>query len=131
MFSHTNEAQTWSYSLAAIGYKQNASTSYQVGAEVTQNEINISLGVWYRGNADFNNMNAVSVTLSFNLTGRDNNRDRIRAGFAQDAQVGNNGYSYTAGSSELGIVWDHSSYNQEADNPCKPRISSQSACPIR
>ncbi len=131
LYTYTNPEQTWSISLGAIGYQQANHSSYQVGTEITQNQFDVSLGLWYRGSVNFKDMNTVSVTLSFNLTGRDNDRDKIRVGLAHDAQIGNNNYSYTAGSSELGFVWDHSSYNQSSENPCKPKISSQSACPIR
>jgi hypothetical protein len=50
---------------------------------------------------------------------------------AHDAPVGQNRYSYTTGSSELGFVWDQSTYDQDAGNACKPRINSKSACPIQ
>lgn len=131
LYTYTNPEQTWSFSLGAIGYRQAKHSSYQVGMEVTQNQVDVSLGLWYRGSVSFRDMNTVSLTLSFNLTGRDNDRDRIRVGMGHDAQVGKNSYSYTTGSSEVGFVWDHSSYDQNADDPCKPKISSQSACPIR
>ncbi|HEY6504308.1 MAG TPA: PorP/SprF family type IX secretion system membrane protein [Chitinophagaceae bacterium] len=131
LYTYTNPEQTWSFSLGAIGYSQAKHSSYQVGMEVTQNQVDVSLGLWYRGSVNFRDMNTVSLTLSFNLSGGNNDRDKIRVGLAHDAQVGKNSYSYTAGSSEVGFVWDHSSYNQDSDNPCKPKISSQSACPIR
>jgi type IX secretion system PorP/SprF family membrane protein len=131
LFTHTNPEKTWSISIGALAYRQASHSSYQVGMEVTQNEIDVSLGIWYRGSVNFQDMNTVSLTLAFNLTGRDNERDRVRVGLGHDAQIGKNSYSYTAGSSEMGMVWDHSSYNQNADDPCKPKISSQSACPIR
>ncbi|MDP4262447.1 MAG: PorP/SprF family type IX secretion system membrane protein [Bacteroidota bacterium] len=131
LYTYTNPERIWSFSIAAIGYRQATHSSYQIGTEVTQNQFNISLGLWYRGTVNFRDMNTISLTLSFNLNGRDNDRDRVRVGIAQDAQVGRNSYSYTAGSSEIGFVWDHSSYNQDAEDPCKPKISSQNACPIR
>jgi type IX secretion system PorP/SprF family membrane protein len=131
LYTYTNPERTWSFSLGAIGYRQANHSSYQVGTEVTQNEYDVSLGLWYRGSVNFRDMNTITMTLSFNLTGRDNYTDKIRVGLGHDAMVGNNSYSYTTGSSELGFVWDHSSYNQDGDNPCKPKISSQSACPVR
>jgi type IX secretion system PorP/SprF family membrane protein len=131
LYTYTNPERIWSFSMGAIGYRQATHSSYQVGFEVTQNEIDLSLGVWYRGSVNFRDMNTIGLTLSFNLTGKDSERDRIRVGLAHDAQVGKSSYSYTAGSSEIGFVWDHSSYNQNNDNPCKPKISSQSACPIQ
>ncbi len=131
LYTYTNPERRWSFSIGAIGYRQANHSSYQLGTEVTQNEIDISLGLWYRGSVNFTDMNTISLTLSFNLSGKDNYRDKMRVGLAHDAQVGKNSYSYTAGSSEIGFVWDHSSYDQADDNPCKPKISSQSACPIR
>jgi len=131
LYTYTNPERSWSYSIGGLLYRQANHSSYQAGIEVTQNQFDVSLGVWYRGSVNFREMNTLSVTLSFNLSGRDNNRDRLRVGVAHDAQVGNNSYSYTTGSSEIGFVWDHGSYNVDADNPCKPKISSQSACPVR
>ena len=131
MYTYTNPEKTWSYSLAMIGYQQAKNRSYQAGLEVTQNQLDISLGLWYRGSVNFRDMNTVALTLSLNLSGRDNTRDKIRVGLGHDAQVGNNNYSYTSGSSEIGVVWDHNTYDQGGDNPCKPKISSKSACPIR
>jgi len=124
MYTHTNTARTWSYSMAVISYLQAKNSSYQVGVEVTQNDYEISLGAWYRGSVNFRDMNTLGITLSFNLSPRENDIDKMRVGLGHDAQVGANGYSYTAGSSELGFVWEHSTYNQDAANPCKPVISS-------
>ena len=131
MYTYTDPEQVWSYSLALLAYRQAQNNSYQAGIEVTQNQLDISLGLWYRGNVNFRDMNAVALTLSFNLSGRDNSRDKVRVGLGHDAQIGNNNYSYTTGSSEMGFVWDHNTYDQSGDNPCKPRVSSKSACPIR
>ncbi len=131
MYSRTNPEQTWSYSLAFLGYRQAANSSYQAGIEVTQNQVDVSLGLWYRGSVNFRDMNTVALTLSFNLSGRDDGKNKLRVGVGHDAQVGKNSYSYTAGSTELGFVWDHNTYEQNGDNPCKPRVSSKSACPIR
>ena len=131
MYTYTNPEHTWSYSLAMIGYRQAKNNSYQAGMEVTQNQVDISLGLWYRGSVNFRDMNTIALTLSFNLSGKDNAKDKVRVGIGHDAQVGNNNYSYTAGSSEIGVVWDHTTYDQNGDNPCKPKISSKSACPIR
>lgn len=131
MYSYTNPEQSWSYSLAFLGYKQANNHSYQAGIEITQNQLDISLGLWYRGSVNFRDMNTVAVTLAFNLSGKENSNSRVRVGLGHDAQVGNNSYSYTAGSSEVGFVWDQNTYQQNMDNPCKPRVSSASACPIR
>lgn len=130
LYTHTNAEQTWSYSIGLLAYRQAMNNSYQVGMEVTQNQLDISLGLWYRGSVNFRDMNTVALTVSFNLTGKDNQRDKLRVGLGHDAQVGHNNYSYTSGSSEIGVVWDHDTYDQSGDNPCKPRVNSKSACPI-
>jgi type IX secretion system PorP/SprF family membrane protein len=130
MYTYTNPEQTWSYSLAFLGYRQAKNNSYQTGIEVTQNRADVSLGLWYRGTVNFRDMNTVALTLSFNISGREG-KDKLRVGLGHDAQIGNSNYSYTAGSSEIGFVWDHNTYEQSGDNPCKPKINSQSACPIR
>lgn len=131
MYSYTNPEKTWSYSLAFLGYRQANNRSYQTGIEITQNQLDISLGLWYRGSVNFRDMNTVAVTLAFNISGKENRNSKVRLGLGHDAQVGNNSYSYTAGSSEIGFVWDQNTYEQNPDNPCKPRVSSASACPIR
>lgn len=130
LWTTTNTDNNWSFSYSLIAYRQAKNNSLQVGFEATQNEYDISMGIWYRGGINFYNMNALSLTVSFNLFGRGNTRDKMRVGLAHDAQVGNKGYSYTAGSSEFGFVWDHSSYSQADDNPCKPRINTL-ICPGR
>jgi type IX secretion system PorP/SprF family membrane protein len=131
MYSYTNPEQTWSYSLAFLGYRQAHNSSFQTGVEITQNQLDLSLGLWYRGSVNFRDMNTVAMTVSFTISGKDKNRDKLRVGVAHDVQVGSNSYSYTAGSSEIGFVWDHNTYEQGSDNPCKPRVNSKSACPIR
>ncbi|OQP63541.1 hypothetical protein A3860_24690 [Niastella vici] len=130
MYTYTNPEQSWSYSIAGIVYTQDKQNSFQVGTEITQNQYDISLGVWYRGSINFRNYDAFTVTLSINLAGKSGNGYKVRAGLAHDAPIGQNRYSYTTGSSELGFVWDQSTYNQDANNACKPRINSKSACPI-
>jgi len=131
MYTYTNPEQTWSYSVAGIVYNQAQHNSLQVGAEITQNRYDISLGMWYRGSINFRNYDAFTVTLSINLAGRNNDSYKLRAGISHDAPLGQNRYSYTTGSSEMGFVWDQSTYNQDAGNACKPRINSKSACPIQ
>ncbi len=133
LYTHTDPSQTWSYSLAAIGYRQAFNSSYQVGTEITQNQFDISLGIWYRFSTkdktfNFPPVNTFSVSLAINLTGNSGNKDKVRVGVAHDAEVGKKSYSYTTGSSEIGFVWDHSTYNMGVDDPCKPKISS-TVCP--
>jgi type IX secretion system PorP/SprF family membrane protein len=130
IYSFTNPEQTWSFSAAFLYYKQASHQRFQTGIEVRHNDYDVSLGAWYHGGKfNFADMNTLSITLSFNLFGRNSERDKIRMGLAHDAQIGNNTYSYRGGSSEIGMIWEHQSYNQGGDNPCKPKISSQMECP--
>ncbi|RZM18596.1 MAG: type IX secretion system membrane protein PorP/SprF [Pedobacter sp.] len=130
MYTHTDPERRWSYSLSGLTYIQASHLNYQVGVELTQNEYNVSLGAWYRSSSSFKDMQTIGVSLSFNIAGRSNDRDKVTLGISHDAMVGSNSYSYTAGTAEAAIVWDHSTYNSDANDACKPRISSQSACPI-
>ncbi len=131
MYTYTNPDRRWSWSLSAISYMQAAHHSYQAGIEVTQDEYDISLGAWLRSSANFKDLQTLGMSLSFNISGRRSERNKTRFGIAHDAVIGSKGYSYTAGSTEAAFVWDHGSYNADASNPCKPRISSQSVCPIQ
>ncbi len=133
MLTHTNDAQTWSYSIAGMGYKQAYNKNLQIGAEVTQNDYDITLGMWYRMNLNdqfstYSNVNTFSVTLAINLTGNASKQNKIKLGIGHDAELRNKAYSYTTGSTELGCLWDFSTYDQSSDNPCKPKISSY-MCP--
>jgi type IX secretion system PorP/SprF family membrane protein len=131
MYTYTNPDLRWSYSVSALGYRQATHTNYQLGVEFTQNQYDVSIGAWYRSSAIFTDMHTVGISVTFNLTGRDNTREIIRAGVGHDASMGGKSYSYTSGSTEAAVVWEHASYNSNSDDPCKPRISSQSACPVR
>lgn len=129
MYTHTNLDSRWSYTFSVLGFQQASHRNYQAGLEVTQNEYNISVGAWYRTSGVFTDMQTIGLSVSFNLAGRDNNRNKLKIGVAHDASLGSNSYSYTTGSTEAALVWDHSSYSSDASNPCKPVISSQTACP--
>jgi len=121
-------ATDWTYSIIANGSKQQKNKLMQVGVEVTQNVIDIGLGIWYRS-GDIPNPDALGISLKFNLSGRDNKTSKIRAGIAHDANIGGLRYSNNHGSSELGITWDQDTYNTNSENACKPFISSGIACP--
>jgi type IX secretion system PorP/SprF family membrane protein len=129
MYTHTNEDETWSYSIMGMMYAQKQNRSAQVGIEVTQNVYDVSLGIFYRGSTDFKDKDAVCVSLSFNLSGKNNSQSKFRLGVAHDSPIGQNKYSYTTGSTEAGFVWDQQTYTNDPSNPCKPRISSKTACP--
>lgn len=132
LFTHTNEEETWSYSISAVGYCQADNSNFQFGAEVIQNELEASLGVYYRSNYNFKymsgNINSITVALSLNIFGRSNKEEKMQIGLAHDFQVGNNGYSYTSGSSELGVVWERKTKNESENNICDPKINTQ-GCP--
>jgi type IX secretion system PorP/SprF family membrane protein len=128
LYTHTNIDATWSYSLAAIGYTQGYNNSFQIGAEVAQNEVNISMGMWYRGSVNFTQINTFCVTLALNILGKPTDKDKVKVGIAEDAETGRNAFSYTTGSSEIGFIWDHNSNDESSDDPCKPVIDP-TQCP--
>ncbi len=103
MYTYTNPEQSWSYSIGGIVYSQGKQNSFQVGTEITQNQYDISLACAYRGSVNFRNYDALTVTLSINLAGRSGDGYKVRGGAAHDAPIGQNRYSYTTGSSELGL----------------------------
>ena len=126
---YTNSSSdSWTYSIAANLSKQQNNQLLQVGVEVTQNVYDIGIAAWYRGGSTFQNPDAFTLSLSFNLSGRDNERSKIRAGIAHDAPIGNKKYSNNNGSSEFAFVWDQDTYTTNGDNPCKPEISTRE-CP--
>ncbi len=121
LYTHTSPDKVWSYRLAAIGYQQSKNNSVQVGFEATQNDYDISLGLWYRSRVNLGESDAISLTLTINLFGGDKSSGRLRAGLAYDAPVGNNRFSYTTGSAELGVVWDHGKDDASDNNMCRTR----------
>jgi len=128
LYTHTNANQSWSYSLGGIYYRQAKNSSVQIGGEVTQNDYEISLGLWYRGSTNFQNINTVALTVSINLVGNSGRNEKLRVGVGHDSEVGKKAYSYSAGSSEIGFVWDKSTYDQPQEDPCKPNVNSY-MCP--
>ncbi len=122
----------WSYNLAGIFYKQDKHNAFQAGVEVMNNSYDLSLGIWYRGSVNFRNMDAVTVSCSIDLFGgRDSEaRSKLKVGLAHDAPIGNNRYSYSTGSSELGFVWDVKTYDQQSGKVCKPKINCKCDCPV-
>jgi type IX secretion system PorP/SprF family membrane protein len=118
-------SEDWTYSVIGNINKQQKNQLIQVGIEVTQNVIDIGLGLWYR-TGGITNPDAIVISLKFNLSGRYNTTSKVRVGFAHDANVGRSKYSRTGGSDELGIVWDQDTNNTGSDDACKPVITS---CP--
>lgn len=130
LFTHSNEDGDWSYSICGIYYRQAQYGLKQFGVEVTQNEYDISMGLWYRINDNKyskGNSNAFTLTFAISLFNRADN-NHLKAGVAHDFITGGNGYSYTTGNSELGLVWDKNTYNQPANDPCKAKINTY-GCP--
>ncbi len=128
-FLYTNSNnERWTYSIAGNFSKQQNNSFFQLGVEVTQNDLDIGLAAWYRGGATFQNPDAFTLALSFNLSGRNNQRSKLRVGIAHDSPIGNKRYSNNGGSSEFAFVWDQDTYTSNGDNPCKPEISSRE-CP--
>ncbi len=128
-FLYTNSNnERWTYSVAGNFSKQQKNSFFQLGLEVTNNDLDIGLSAWYRGGATFQNPDAVTLALSFNLSGRNNQRSKMRVGIAHDSPIGNKRYSNNGGSSEFAFVWDQDTYTSNGDNPCKPEISSRE-CP--
>jgi len=129
-FLYTNSANDhWTYSVAGNFSKQQNNQFLQLGFEATQNDYDVSIGAWYRGGSYLKDPDAVTVTLSFNLSGRNNENSKIRVGLAHDSPIGNKKYSYNGGSSEFGFVWDQQTYDTNNDDQCKPVISPATACP--
>lgn len=118
----------WTYSFVLNLSKQQENKLMQFGFEVTQNVIDVGLGLWYRAGG-FTIPDAVGISLKFNLSGRYNTTSKVRAGIAHDANVGGLKYSNNFGSSELAIVWDQSTYKTNSTDACKPFISSGIPCP--
>ncbi len=123
LFTHSYETIPWTVSFGGTYYKQGLHSIFQTGFMVTENEIDMSFGLWYRGTTNKLDMQTLGITVIYNFSGRANERNVVKTGVAHDIQMGNNTYSYTAGSSEMGFVWDVKTYDYENDNPSKPRIS--------
>ena len=129
LFTRLIPKSDWSWSFGGIFYKQQAHNAVQIGAEVMQHKYDMGLGIWYRGSVNFKDTDAFTVTFSINLFGgKGDGNHKVKAGVAHDAPVGNNRYSYTTGSSELGLVWDIKTYEQAA-GLCKPKINCKCDCP--
>lgn len=114
-------AEDWTYSFMANVSKQQKNQLMQMGFEVTQNVIDIGLGLWYRAGG-IKNPDAIGISLRFNLSGRDNAVSKLRVGIAHDASVGGLKYSNNYGSSELAIVWDHDTNTSSNNDACKPVV---------
>lgn len=127
---YTNSAnEHWTYSIAGNFSKQQENHFMQLGIEVTQNDYDISLAAWYRGSSTLKDPDAVTVSLIFNLSGKNNPTSNVRIGLSHDAPIGNKKYSYSGGSSEFGFLWDKQTYKTNNDDPCKPVINPGVACP--
>ncbi len=122
-----------SYFLPSIIYYQQAkSNSISFGCEYKNERIGI--GAWYRGNANFKNSDAFSVTLSLDLFDRRyNETDRARVGLSYDATTGKLGFSRSAGSGEGSFVYERLTPNgKRSDERCDADYSMKGTpCPER
>src|ERR1019366_6198105 len=116
LYTNTSQENDWTYSIAGNFSQQQSNHFLQVGVEVTQNEYNLSLSAWYRGGATLIDPDAVTLTLSFNLSGRDNKNSSAKVGIAYDSPRANKKYSYNGGSSEIGFLWDKQTYKTSGDD---------------
>ena len=123
LYTNSNN-ENWTYSIAANLSKQQKNHLLQAGIEVTQNDLDISFGAWYRGGSPLKDPDAFTLSLTFNLSGRNNQNSKIKVGISHDSNIGNKKYSHNGGSSEFAFVWDQDTYTTNGDNPCKPEISS-------
>ena len=129
-FLYTNSSdEHWTYSVAGNFSKQQQNHFTQLGIEVTQNDYDISLAAWYRGGATLKDPDAITVSLIFNLSGKNNPTSNVRVGLSHDSPIGNKKYSYNGGSSEFGFLWDKQTYQTNNQDQCKPVINPGLACP--
>ncbi len=116
-----------------IYYQQQKSNSISFGCEYK--DARVGIGLWYRGNVNFQNSDAFAVTLSLDLFDRREYEDRrARIGLAYDATVSKLGFSRSAGSGEGAFIWENLTKNGiksedrcEEDfrmrgTPCPPRF---------
>jgi type IX secretion system PorP/SprF family membrane protein len=118
---------------SVIYYQQQKSNSLSIGCEYK--DARVGIGVWYRGNVNFQNSDAFAVTLSLDLFDRrTNDNSRMRVGMAYDATISKFGFSRSAGSGEGAFIWEKLTPNGvrsedrcEEDfkmigTPCPPRF---------
>lgn len=113
---------SWVLNVSGIASHQGVHQRYQFGFEATNAHYNgVSLGLFY-GSSYETGINTVGITLAFNLLDENNRTgEKLRIGFDHDAQVRNQGYTRTGGSSEFGMVWDYDT--GKAGTMCKPKIN--------
>lgn len=131
LFGFLNAQQNWSFNGGGIIYSQAQHKRYQIGFQATNLDYsNITVGLWYGSSAGGIKVNTLSASLSLNLTGNNYDRDKITIGLSHDSQMNSNTYYRTAGSSELGFVWDHSSYENVDNNVHKHKVNSVLCPPV-
>lgn len=87
-------------------YKQANNTSFSGGCEVKSHYIN--LGVWYRGNVNFQGSNAIVVTLTLdNFLGNGSGQNKMRVGMGYDATTGSLPFTRTSGTPRLALNTRH------------------------
>jgi hypothetical protein len=103
-------------------YKQANNTSFSGGCEVKSHYIN--LGVWYRGNVNFQGSNAIVVTLTLdNFLGNGAGQNKMRVGMGYDATTGSLPFTRTSGSTEVGFEYQVLTNDSlSSDNRCREGI---------
>lgn len=99
-------------------YQQAKSNAFSLGCEYK--DARVGIGLWYRGNVNFQNSDAFAVTLSLDLFDRSTNDvSRARVGVSYDATVGQLGFSRSAGSGEGAFIWEKLTGNGiKSENRC-------------
>ncbi len=109
----------------ATYYRQSTNQSWSIGCDVKSHYVNV--GLWYRGNVNFQGSNAWVVTLTLdNFLGRGENNDKMRFGMAYDATTGPLTFSRTAGSLEGAFEYQAlTNQNWSAENRCRAELDKR------
>ncbi len=105
--------------------RQAANQAWSIGCDVKSHYVNV--GLWYRGNVNFQGSNAWVVTLTLdNFLGRGQNSDKLRFGMAYDATTGPLTYSRTGGSLEGAFEYQAlTNQNWSAENRCRAELDKR------
>jgi type IX secretion system PorP/SprF family membrane protein len=137
MYERRNREDGFSFRVAMMVFHQQSHNTWRVGGDITPHKYRASLGVWAHVSkdrrvsgipSDFNAF-TVSVTIDIGSVGQviTGTASKVKVGIAHEFPVRNNQFSYTGGSSELGVIWDYNSTRFKTEM-CKPNIST--TCPV-
>jgi type IX secretion system PorP/SprF family membrane protein len=108
------------YKPTAILNYQSSSRSLMLGSLFDMPERNIEFGLWYRNNWSFSNNHSVVISMNIKFgkqknyyTGQGDNR--YRAGVSYDAELTRPGVRTTAGSAEMGLLYE--AFNETCPKP--------------